>query len=624
MRRRRIGRLLVALLAAVGALEVAYVAAGLYLVRSGQVERWINKHPEKLRVTFDSAWTVIPGVVHFRGFRIVQQGRGSQLEGVVDRGWGVVELLELPARRIHVVGLRAHGVEFRLRRRPKTAEETAAGPPPMAPPVEGAPWEPWSGPPPGPRKPARWAVVVTGAVLDDVRDVWIHDRRLTGPGSVAASVTVGRDKRISISGVDARFEGARSGFGQETAFSDLTFRLRGSMQTFDPKETKGLALVSLVRADLDFAGRLPSAAALLNYYLRGAPWVRFSGGEARVTARFGVDGGRLRPGGWIELAPTQLRAGFAGFTAEGAASTRLDVAGEGDAAEALLGVTFDAYALRRDAAPDPPVMRGRKLAIDARAPASLAQLPPPDFAGRIDVGEAELPDLTFVNEYLPGGGGVRVKRGSARAEGSFDLNDGGHSCKGSLKVTGQRLVLDAAGVETSGAVSIALAVPRGDILSLDFGVDGTRVDLDRFAFATADVKAGPADWSGGVSFPAARLDMSGALKLEGRVEMRASDTRPLVAFLSADKPLKGWKKRLLSVEEVRGGGRFHLGDGTVAVDDFRVAGGPIELRARARVTPDGAFGKVLARYGILKAGIELKGRDRSLHAFRPEHWFEQR
>ena len=35
----RFRRVLVALLAVLGALEIAYVGAGLYLVRSGQVER---------------------------------------------------------------------------------------------------------------------------------------------------------------------------------------------------------------------------------------------------------------------------------------------------------------------------------------------------------------------------------------------------------------------------------------------------------------------------------------------------------------------------------------------------------------------------------------------------------
>ncbi|HEX9189558.1 MAG TPA: hypothetical protein VGB87_20955, partial [Vicinamibacteria bacterium] len=521
------------------------------------------------------------------------------------------------------VGLRAHGVEFRLRRRPKTAEETAAGPPPMAPPIAAAPWEPWSGPPPGPRKPAKWAVVFTAARLDGIREVWIHDRHLTGPGSVSASVTVGRDKRISIGPVDARFAGARFGFGNELVYADLAFRLRGSMETFDPKETKGLALLPLVQADLDFEGQMPSGAALLDYYLRGAPWVRFSGGETRLTSRLGVEGGRLRPGGWVELAPAELRAQFGGFTAGGKAATRLEVAVADEEPEAHLGVTFDTYGLLRNPSDTEPVMRGRGLRIDAKTSASLVQLPPPDLTGRIELGQAELPELAFVNEFFPGGSGVRVKGGSARVEGAFDVRDGGHSFAGSMKVTGERLVFDAAGVEVTGRFSLSLAVPRGDLLALDFGVDGTHLDLARFAFESRNVEGGPADWSGGVSFPEARLNMSGALAVGGRVEVRASDTRPLVAFLSADKPLGGWKTRLLSVEEVKGGGRLRLGGQKLVVKDFRVGGGSIEIQARARVTHKGAFGKVLASYGVLKAGIELKGRDRDLHLLRPRHWFAQ-
>ncbi len=127
-RRSRLRRALVVLLAVLGVLEVVYVGAGLSLVKSGQVERWINKNPEKLRITFDSVWPIVPGVVRVRGFRIVNQGRGDQLEGKVDRVWGAVNPFELLARRVHVVWLRCRGVEFRLRRRPKTAEEAASLP----------------------------------------------------------------------------------------------------------------------------------------------------------------------------------------------------------------------------------------------------------------------------------------------------------------------------------------------------------------------------------------------------------------------------------------------------------------------------------------------------------------
>ena len=120
-----------------------------------------------------------------------------------------------------------------------------------------------AGRPPGPPKTKRgWTVVFTGARLEEVREVWIGPRRLRGPGTVEASVTVGGDKRVSIRDVDARFE---------------------------------------------IDGRLPSGAAALDYYLRNAPWVTFSGGEARLSARLEVEGGRLLSTSRRAAAPARAR-----------------------------------------------------------------------------------------------------------------------------------------------------------------------------------------------------------------------------------------------------------------------------------------------------------------------------
>jgi hypothetical protein len=350
--------------------------------------------------------------------------------------------------------------------------------------IEGVPWEPYPGPPPGPPKTKPgWTVVFTGARLDQVREVWIGPRHLRGPGTVDASVTVGGDKRVSIRDVDARFEKASSSLGGQQVYSDLTFRLRGRMEPFYPKETKGLALLPLVHARVEIDGRLPSGAAALDYYLRNAPWVTFSGGEARLSARLEVAGGRLK---------------------------------------------------------------------------------------------------------------------------------------------GSDLAFDAAGVETAGIFSLSLVVSRGDLLALTFGVDGTRLDLERFNFASRHEQAGVPDWSGHVAFPEARLDMSDAVAAEGRVDVRASDTRPLVAFPSARNPLRGWEKKLLSIEEIRGGGRFRLAGRALGVEGFEVKGGKIAVRVNARVTEKGAFGRVLASYGAASVGIELRGQERDLRVLRPEHWFESR
>jgi hypothetical protein len=424
--------------------------------------------------------------------------------------------------------------------------------------------------------------------------------------------------------VDVRFEKASSSLGGQQNSSDLTLRLRGRMEPFHPRETKGFALLPLVHARVEIDGRLPSGAAALDYYLRNAPWVTFSGGEAQLSARLEVAGGRLKPGGHVEFSPTDLRARIAGFTAEGRATTRLDVEDAAGGPQARLAVGFETYGLLRTEDASEPVLRGTGLRITAASPATIGAFPPSDFNGRIELGQAEFPRLAFVNDFLPGGAGFRVKGGSATTEGAFDVAEGVRSCKGSLTVKGSEIAFDAAGVETAGTLWLSLVVPRGDLLALTFGVDGTRLDLERFNFASRHAQAGVPDWSGSVAFPEASLDMSDALAVEGRVDLRASDTRPLVAFLSARKPLKGWEKKLLSVEEIRGGGRFRLAGRTLGVEGFEVKGGKIAVCVNARLTEKGAYGRVLAGYGAASVGIDLRGQERDLRVLRPEHWFESR
>jgi hypothetical protein len=55
------------------------------------------------------------------------------------------------------------------------------------------------------------------------------------------------------------------------------------------------------------------------------------------------------------------------------------------------------------------------------------------------------------------------------------------------------------------------------------------------------------------------LDLGETPSADVRLDVAFSDTRPLVAFLSRDKPLKGWKERLLAIErQVPRQGRWRI------------------------------------------------------------------
>jgi hypothetical protein len=367
---------------------------------------------------------------------------------------------------------------------------------------------------------------------------------------------------------------------------------------------------------------MPSGAAWLNVYLRNAPWIRFSGGETSLSAHLSVAGGKLVPGGHVEVAPHDLTAEFAGFAAHGKAGTRLDVVAAEKRTDARLVVAFERYDLRRGTDAPEPLMQGEGLRIEATTPGSLDALPPTEFSGRLELGRAEFPRLDFLNALFPPGG-FRIRGGRAKVEGAWDVAGSGASCRGSMKVAADGLSLDTGGVAMKGAFALGVAVPRGDLLRQAFDVDATRLTLDHFAFDARHGEATAPDWNASLAFPKGSLKLGESFDVRAILELRASDSRPVVAFLSKEKPLSGWKKKLVTFGEIKGAGRFALSSGKLAVEDFNVGWEGTEIRARFRTDEKGTWGKAFVRYGILKAGIALEGEERSLKVIGPTSWYEK-
>jgi hypothetical protein len=174
-----------------------------------------------------------------------------------------------------------------------------------------------------------------------------------------------------------------------------------------------------------------------------------------------------------------------------------------------------------------------------------------------------------------------------------------------------------------GAFTLGVAVPRGDLLRQAFDVDATRLTLDRFAFDSQHGEKTAADWNASLAFPKGNLQLGEKFAVGASLELHASDSRPVAAFLSKEKPLSGWKKKLVTFGEIKGAGRFALSGGKLDVQDFNVGWEGTEIRARFRTDEKGAWGKALVRYGILKAGISLEGKERSLKVFEPTSWYEK-
>jgi hypothetical protein len=620
---KKMPRVLRWILGALVAFEILYVLAAVVVVKSGQVDRWVNKHPEKLEVSFDSAWTFVPGLVHLGGVRVVNQGRGNQLEAVVDSARVFVNPFALIGKTVSARFFKADGVEFRFRKRPKTPEEAAEKKDLVAP-IEGAPYEIYSGPPKEPKPDKKgWAIDVKDARLAGIREVWLGPLRLRGHGVVDASALVetGAGTRLSIRRVDVRFDETALAVNNEPMTTDLDLHVDGTMDPFNTRETKGKAILELVTANVEVSGT--GTGRVLNSYFGRAEWLQFKGEPRTLTAKLQVDRGQILPGGYVSLDKGLLTSEFAGFIVEGQAGARLETeaSADGGVADAHVKVDFTDYGMRR-LAEGPPVMEGRGLFIEARSAANLADIPPSEFDGQIQLGTAEFPDLTFVNEMLPKGGNLAVESGRGSVDGGFQIV-GASNCHGSVKIKTADLVLAASGVTNDGDVELTIEVPDGDLNELKFGVDHTRIEFKNFDFKSEGYEEQLPPWQGRLEVSEGDLDLGDARSVSAHLEIFFTDTRPLVAFLSKDKPMKGWKKNLLMIEKITGESVAEMAPGTTTIRHFGIRGEKLDVRFRATIDSKGSFGKARAKYGIVKAGIGLEGQERDLKILRVESWYKK-
>jgi hypothetical protein len=242
-------------------LLVAALLAGLYLAGANlflntPLGPWaVNRRPQRVRVTWDRAWTVFPGDVRVRGLRI--DGHSSRVDWwiAVERGQGWIDLPALFLRRFRVHGFTGVGVRSSTARRA----------------VESPGWNPGA-----PRRPP-WRVEMRGVDLTAVHAIGWNGFRLEGDGTARGgfSLAVGGD--FALDSTTLRMPGARLLFNKAPVARDLDVRAAVSIAPYAPRRHPGVAGWDFLSGTLEAHGKSSAAPGDLTVDLR-------------------LDHGRLTPG----------------------------------------------------------------------------------------------------------------------------------------------------------------------------------------------------------------------------------------------------------------------------------------------------------------------------------------
>jgi hypothetical protein len=633
--KRFVLRLALGLVLAAAALYPLYLIAGNWYLRSGDLERRLNRRPERLLIQVRSAWTSWPGVVHVRGFQIRNQTATSQWWAAMDRGTFTIRLLDLRDRDFIVEGLSGSGVSFRLARRvdnPRWVRRPRPGFQPSIPGLSNPPARPPEKIyPPAPKKlgrprPDPWRIRLGQVDLDDVREIWIDEIRFAGKARIAGGFDMQIWRRLQVEPTRVQIVSGSIAIGAgpraRPILADAHGHVDGEISSYSPSEHRGWQSLRFVSGRAQVEGRVPSLA-FLDEYLRRTRWLALEARDARVAADLRVSRGELLPGSRLDARPEHLAARVLDYRAYGPGRVVWEVVSAGKGVEGRLGLGFGSYQVIRTGYRQPHV-RGRDLRIEARTDQprllGLRLFSPRRF--EIEMPSAEVPNLTFYNAYLPPASGLELTGGSGRTSARFQAAAPDWTGHGSLVLDARGITARVEGRPLQGDILLRTQLREVDFQGRRFDISGTKLDVTRVRMA--GVAGGGGNWWARAHLDRAVLEPGSPVLLRARVESTLSDPRPVLAFMAPPERrgrLLDWVDRLLDVQGIGAVADVAVGTGGVTIDRMAIAGGPALIQGKLRLGGPRSQGILYASYGRWDVGLEMDGAQRDWKILKPKQWF---
>jgi len=590
--------LTIALLVAIGILP-GYIVIVNVMLSTKLISRMVSHDEETVSLTYDSAWSVWPGVVHVKGFEV--RGSDSVLQWVVqlDEVSCDIHLWELLNRKFYARDIHAKGFVFRVRLRvePTDADDPLHDALPSIPGYTNPPLV-HAGPPEllTDENYNLWT-----AHLDDidttVREVWIQHYRLLGEGRLRGGFFF---KPVRVVQVDPALLEMESG---EVHLADhVVARLSGFVQTtidpFDPRGVDGLNILETISARIALDAQLPGLD-FINFHTDPSSGVRVEDGSGALRTDLTLRGGTVSPGSFLSLATAHLGVSTPDLEVDASGEVVLRVTEGDDEAGAHLAVTVPRATLARPGKGLPPAaVEGLHVALRSDE-LGLIHLPS-RFAAKVNVPAAVLPDLRWFNREGADPAAPELTGGIAFFRGKAEIDEDGRGT-GALRALVRHAAVRFKQTSIQADAVAELALESSGPLPKLPSIRKSKVEVSDVIFKHKG-EAYPAWW--------AKVDIEEATLgedlIHARLKLRCKDAQPAVGLLDAEDVIPGWAAGLLTLEGLTASADVRKSDAATDFKLLKAEGGSFELRGRLKKPvkgkPEGAF---LVSAGPLSVGISI-------------------
>lgn len=603
------------LVMALVAVELLYVGAFEVAVRSGSLERWINRRPEKVAIAFASAHSWFPFWASVVGLDVRGQTPKIRWHLTADTGRGWLAPWPLVERRLRFASVHAAGIAFQMRfERPGETLDpaTEALLPAIAP----------LAPPPATPRPVRpkWSFELPRVGAERVREVWADRLHLTGElaASGGGALHHGVEAELLPSGVDLVDGELR--IGRYAIATGLRGHVDLDVARWPFKQNRGLEVLPYASAQAAIEG-----AATFGPFVQGEllpEWLRFDHAPGPFSARFEVRSGILQPGSVADLERTACRLGIYDFGVTGKASAHLEVSQDDHGPRGEVTVRFADFEVRQAADPRAEIV-GTGLTVVGQTRDLAVHGPPFTATAHVDLGEARLANLAVYDRLVPQSLPLDIVSGSGKVQGGFDAVLPARSARGSFTAHIDEAAVRYGGLDLHGTVAVGIALSTADLATRTFDLSGTRLELTNFRIPQAEA-VGPkseAGWWTRLELPEGRLALPPVSAASGRFRVEMRDSVPLVGLFATRRDLPRWVERVLSVRDVGAEGRLGWSPDGFALEDFSTRFRKSTIRAKARFGKERKAGVMMIEWWKLALGARFDGESRQLKLVKTRDWY---
>ena len=583
------------------ALWLLYLVAGALFTFTPIGQSIIAPHPERCSVTWDLAWTIIPGIAHVRGLEVKQHTRDVLWSLHVDRATTGVNLFALPFKTFHAILPRATGVTTTLKKAPTNL-------------------------PPRDTKKTGFRLLFQGISAKDIRSVDLHAVHIDGDGfTVRGTLDTTARGPFGIPRAKVTLEGGRVVYGGQSVVTDLKLDAKARIEKHNKDEIPETGFLTLTSGRVEVEGDT-AELKFLDAILRSVPWMNVHGGEGHVHGTIGLDHGSVAPDSHLEVDTSAFTFGFLNYVATGQGVLSIDgVPPDGSGTDTDLVFELTDFDVRFTDS-DTSHLKGKGLRAEVVGHLTEMLGPGAAVAVTIDLPECDVPDLTVYNRYLKAGEAVEILSGAGRIASHLEASTATNQGHGSIDLQAQAVLLNIEDRPiVSDVTSNSVFVAR-DLKKHHFALDGTKIRLDNARVGTPEetpqeIEEQQEGWWCDLEITNGVLRFGKPVELDLDATLTARDAAPALAMMAKTQKSEKRLDKLLGIRDMAGSARVVVRDGSTGLLDVHAEGGRAELLGNLCMSQGNRRGLFYIRYGILSLTTEIDGVQEKKHMTGPRKYF---